>query len=195
MKQETRNKIQSGVATGIGSAIGTTVGVVAGSAIATEMNAAVVVPESDELSQQEEQGVTEPVEQNETEQVVVQEADPSKPVSEGETYNDESSVAPELVVLEYETVTGEDGSQVDLALVSMDGQNVVIADADMDGAADMVASDLNGDGMLSDDEFMDVSGQGIAMATFQDYTLMENHTLLAQNEDYVNNADIDEYMA
>lgn len=195
MKQETKNKIQSGVATGIGSAIGTTVGMVAGSVIAKEMDVPEVIPDPDELGLQEEQEVTGPVEQNETELVVVQEADPSKPVSEGETFNDESSVAPELVVLEYETVTSEDGSQVDLALVSMDGQNVVIADVDMDGAADMVASDLNGDGMLSNDEFMDVSGQGLAMATFQDYTLMENHTLMAQNEDYINNADIDEYMA
>ena len=192
MKQETKNSIKSDVLTGMSSSVGTTIGMVAGSAITTEMKAEVVIPEPDEpaVTEPVEPAVTEPCEND---QVVVQEADPSKPI---ETGLDNCSSEPDLLVLGYETVTGENGEQADLALVSMEGQEMVIADVDMDGEADLVASDLNGDGTLSNDEFMDVSGQGLAMATFQDYTMMEDgHALMAQNEDYINNADVDEYMA
>lgn len=66
-------------------------------------------------------------------------------------------------VIGYETVDNEDGSQSDVAVLSVDGQPVVLLDADRDGMADLMASDFNQNGTLDDDEIIDVSANNIAM--------------------------------
>lgn len=184
MKNETKSNVKSDIASGVGSSIGATIGMVVGSSLSAEANAAEVpvhpiTPERPNVISQT--TVSEP---SVTPHVVPMD----NPVVEEHE--------PEIEILGYETVSNDDGSQMDVAIVSVDGQEAVIADLDMDGTADVIAADLNGDGSLDDGEFADVSGQGIAMATFQDATGMtDDSTLLAQNEDYVNDADVNDFMA
>lgn len=71
----------------------------------------------------------------------------------------------QVTVVGYETMDMEGGGQMDVAVVEVDGLQGVVADIDMDGSADIVAIDANDDGRLGEDEFLDVSGQGIHMAS------------------------------
>lgn len=71
----------------------------------------------------------------------------------------------QVTVVGYETMDMEGGGQMDVAVVEVDGLQGVVADIDMDGSADIVAIDANDDGRLGEDEFLDVSGQGIDMAS------------------------------
>ena len=99
------------------------------------------------------------------------------------------------MVLGYETVTNDDGSQMDVAMLSLDGQQVIVADVDMDGKADILASDSNCNGSLDNEEFVDISNEGIGMATFRTFESHDENLYLADNGDYVNDANVDDFMA
>ena len=89
------------------------------------------------------------------------------------------------------------GGLSDLAVVSVDGQPILFADVDQDGMADIAATDVNGNGQLDSNEFVDISQEGIAMQPFRDEAGGQSTGLLAQNEDtdYINDANIDDFMA
>ena len=180
MKKETKENIKSNAATGASSAVGAGIGVVAGTTLANEVNAA----ETSEMPPYTEE-----------EEVEVIASEPTRPTEQQTTPASGATGEPEVAVLGYERVTNDDGSQMDVAVVSVGGQQAVVADVDLDGTADMIVSDLNGDGAISDDEFVDVSGQGIMMASFQEAARTDDSTMLAQNPDYVNDADVTDYMA
>ena len=184
MRNETKSNVKSDIASGVGSSIGATIGMVVGSSLSTEANAAevpthLIAPEEPE--------------------VISQSPVPAPPVTPHVIPVDNPVVIepePEIEILGYETVSNDDGSQMDVAIVSVDGQEAIVADLDLDGTADVIAADLNGNGSLDDGEFADVSGQGIAMVTFQDAAGMaDDSMLLTQNEDYVNDADVNDFMA
>ena len=184
MKKETKSNIKSDVVTGMSSSVGATIGMVAGSSISAS---AVEIPEP-----------IEPVLNTEEPQIQVITSEPERPTEvqpERPTVQPTSPAEPEVAVLGYETLTNDDGSQMDVAVVSVDGQQAIIADIDMDGNADVVAADANGNGYLDNNEFVDVSGQGLTMAPFQDPCMEDDHSLIAQNSDYVNDADVTDYMA
>lgn len=129
----------------------------------------------------------------------------------------------QVTVVGYETMDMEGGGQMDVAVVEVDGLQGVVADIDMDGSADIVAIDANDDGRLGEDEFLDVSGQGIDMASLGGGMQVSGEPLVAEvpasqydavadpqdgyadvafNDvyedaplDYVNDADIGDYMA
>ena len=103
----------------------------------------------------------------------------------------------EIEVVSYETVTNEDGSQIDVAVVNTQGQAVMIADVDQNGVADIMASDLNYNGQLDNGEIVDVSDQNIAMQPLQDAANMNGNNMVAQTgePDYINDANVDDYIA
>lgn len=71
----------------------------------------------------------------------------------------------------------------------VDDQEVVLIDVDNDLVVDYMASDLNGDQQLSDNEILDVSQDQISIAQFDDAGM--NDSMYASNdgmEDYVNDA-------
>lgn len=184
MKKETKSNVKSDIATGMSSAVGATIGMVAGSSISAS---ATEIPEP-----------IEPVVNTEEPQVQVITSEPERPTevqTETPTVQPTSPTESEVAVLGYETVTNDDGSQMDVAVVSIDGQQAIIADIDMDGNADVIAADANANGYLDNNEFVDVSGQGLTMAPFQDACMEDDHSLIAQNSDYVNDADVTDYMA
>ena len=164
-------KVKESVATGASSIAGAAVGVVGANVIAQEVNAA-------EVTEQEEI-VAQPVD----EPVIQPEPDPISP-------------DPQVEVLGYGPVINEDGTQADVAVVAVDGQPVAIGDLDGDGMADVMASDLNQNGVIDNNEIIDISNENIAMEPFQQEAEMGGDDLyLASNDgdDYINNANIDDY--
>lgn len=106
----------------------------------------------------------------------------------------------EVQVVAFHTTTNEDGSHSNVAVLSDGTNHLALIDADQDGIADVMVADVNHDGQISDDEVVNIHDQNIAMPSNPDAfnAGMEDPSLMAQNAgcpDYVNNADVDSYMA
>lgn len=116
-----------------------------------------------------------------------------------------STLNPEVQVLDYQTVTGTDGQQMDAALVNIAGNQALIVDADLDGVADALVADTNNNGQIDNDEVMDISDHHLMMSDLQAAVNTDPATdpaadpnVMAQNaynSDYENNANVDDYMA
>lgn len=189
-RQETQNK-QSGnnLAMGTSSAVGAAIGVVAGNAAQSAMAAEPVV------------GVEHPGEPVVEVQPEVQ-PDVQPEEVRPEVTPEISASSPDVTLLSCDTVVGADGTPMDVALFSVDGTEVAAIDVDRDGTVDAVVSDLNGDGVISSDEMLDVRNEQAQMADLINGAsgyAAEDPTLLAQNNDvlpdYTNNADVSGFMA
>lgn len=101
---------------------------------------------------------------------------------------------PQVEVLEYTTLTNEDGSQMDLAVVSVDGQAMGVYDVNQDGVADLVAVDANENHQIEENEIHDISADGLSMQALQDDYLAQNDPSM-QGPDYINDGDVENYMA
>ena len=202
MKEKKTSDVKSNVISGMSSTVGAAVGVVAGSIISSEVNAAEipVTPEEEQdvevvSSQPSKTGGSTPS-HNPTSHPTPQPATEPNPTPEP-TPASEPRPEPEIEVVSYETVTNEDGSQMDVAVVNAQGQAVMIADVDQNGVADIMASDLNYNGQLDNGEIVDVSDQNIAMQPLQDAANMNGNNMVAQTgePDYINDANVDDYIA
>lgn len=202
MKEKKTSDVKSNVISGMSSTVGAAVGVVAGSIISSEVNAAEipVTPEEEQdvevvSSQPSKTGGSTPS-HNPTPHSTTEPATEPNPTPEP-TPASESRPEPEIEVVSYETVTNEDGSQMDVAVVNAQGQAVMIADVDQNGVADIMASDLNYNGQLDNGEIVDVSDQNIAMQPLQDAANMNGNNMVAQTgePDYINDANVDDYIA
>ena len=207
MKEKKTSDVKSNVISGMSSTVGAAVGVVAGSIISSEVNAAEIPAAEIPVTPEEEQDVE------------VVSSQPSKTGESTPSHNSTSHLTPqpatepnptpepipaseprpesEIEVVSYETVTNEDGSQMDVAVVNAQGQAVMIADVDQNGLADIMASDLNYNGQLENGEIVDVSDQNIAMQPLQDAANMNGNNMVAQTgePDYINDANVDDYIA
>ena len=68
-------------------------------------------------------------------------------------------------VVSFERVTLDDGSQADMALVNINGEEAAIVDINLDGWADAMMADIDHSGDISDNEIVPInSDQPIAMA-------------------------------
>ena len=207
MKEKKTSDVKSNVISGMSSTVGAAVGVVAGSIISSEVNAAEIPAAEIPVTPEEEQDVE------------VVSSQPSKTGGSTPSHNPTSHPTPqpvtepnptpeptpaseprpesEIEVVSYETVTNEDGSQIDVAVVNAQGQAVMIADVDQNGVADIMASDLNYNGQLDNGEIVDVSDQNIAMQPLQDAANMNGNNMVAQTgePDYINDANVEDYIA
>ena len=207
MKEKKTSDVKSNVISGMSSTVGAAAGVVAGSIISSEVNAAEIPAAEIPVTPEEEQDVE------------VVSSQPSKTGGSTPSHNPTSHPTPqpvtepnptpeptpaseprpesEIEVVSYETVTNEDGSQIDVAVVNAQGQAVMIADVDQNGLADIMASDLNYNGQLDNGEIVDVSDQNIAMQPLQDAANMNGNNMVAQTgePDYINDANVDDYIA
>lgn len=215
MKEKKTSEVKSNVISGMSSTVGAAAGVVAGSVISTEVNAAEipVTPEEEQevevvSSQPSRTGgntthhnptpAPEPEPTPEPEPAPEPEPRPEPtPQSEPEPTPGPTPEEPEIEVVSYETVTNEDGSQMDVAVVNAQGQTVMIADVDQNGIADVMASDLNNNGQLDEGEIVDVSDQSIAMQPLQAAANVGGNDMIAQTNDvdYINDANVDDYIA
>lgn len=112
-----------------------------------------------------------------------------------------STLSPDVQVLDYQTITGANGQQMDAALVNISGNQALIVDADRDGVADALVADANNNGQIDNDEVVDISMHQLSMSELQaaanpdpaaDPNVMAQN---AYNSDYENNANVDDYMA
>ena len=207
MKEKKTSDVKSNVISGMSSTVGAAVGVVAGSIISSEVNAAEIPAAEIPVTPEEEQDVEVVSSQpsktggstpshNPTSHPTPQPATEPNPTPEP-TPASEPRPESEIEVVSYETVTNEDGSQMDVAVVNAQGQAVMIADVDQNGLADIMASDLNYNGQLENGEIVDVSDQNIAMQPLQDAANMNGNNMVAQTgePDYINDANVDDYIA
>ena len=207
MKEKKTSDVKSNVISGMSSTVGAAVGVVAGSIISSEVNAAEIPAAEIPVTPEEEQDVEVVSSQpsktgestpshNPTSHPTPQPATEPNPTPEP-TPASEPRPESEIEVVSYETVTNEDGSQMDVAVVNAQGQAVMIADVDQNGVADIMASDLNYNGQLDNGEIVDVSDQNIAMQPLQDAANMNGNNMVAQTgePDYINDANVDDYIA
>ena len=207
MKEKKTSDVKSNVISGMSSTVGAAVGVVAGSIISSEVNAAEIPAAEIPVTPEEEQDVEVVSSQpsktggstpshNPTPNPTPEPATEPNPTPEP-TPASEPRPESEIEVVSYETVTNEDGSQMDVAVVNAQGQAVMIADVDQNGVADIMASDLNYNGQLDNGEIVDVSDQNIAMQPLQDAANMNGNNMVAQTgePDYINDANVDDYIA
>lgn len=202
--EKKESKIKSDVATGMGSGAGASIGVVAGSVISQSMNAAEAQDASEEVVVEEVIAPNPPQQPQPSSQPQAEEpqptptptpAAPEKPEDPHPT-PDGDTPEPEVQVMSYETVVNEDGSLMDVAVVAVDGQPIMVADIDQDGVADLLAVDENQNGIIEENEIHDISEQQIAMEPLQAAAGISGGNHIVQVEpDYVNDADVDEYMA
>lgn len=97
-------------------------------------------------------------------------------------------------VIAYETITTNDGNPIDVAVVDAGGQQIIFADYDRNGKADIMAMDVNQDGQLDMDEIIDISHENITMQDFQQANSMnQNSYLTMTNEgpDYLDEVNVD----
>lgn len=117
------------------------------------------------------------------------------PVS-GEMYASETQPAEdtEIHVLEVgQADLDGNGMAENVALVEIDGNEVMLVDIDQDNVADVIIADLNGDGQIQGNEVGDISDQGLDMPTMSDGDM---YMAQADSEpDYTNDADMGLYEA
>lgn len=127
--------------------------------------------------------------------------DPNPEPTPGPNVMPASTLSPDVQVLDYQTITGADGQQMDAALVNISGNQALIVDADRDGVADALVADANNNGQIDNDEVVDISIHQLSMSELQaaanpdpaaDPNVMAQN---AYNSDYENNANVDDYMA
>lgn len=105
-----------------------------------------------------------------------------------------SPVEPEVEVLAYETISNEDGSQMDVAVVSVGGQEMGIYDVNQNGTADLMAIDENNNQQIEENEIHDISSENVSMQTLHDDYIAQNDPSM-QVPDYINDGNVDNYMA
>lgn len=193
MNNETKNEVKKNVATGASTAAGATAGVVIGAAIAPNSAEAaeVVTPEPAPTPSPAPQPSPEPTPTPAPKPTPQPQPEPVPVTPEPPTPGPET----EVEVLGYDRVTNEDGSQMDIAVLNVNGNEVGVIDANLDGEADALVCDINQNGVIEEGEMEIVQGQGIAMQPLQDAAGFNPQ--FAQNDlpDYVNDADVDTYMA
>lgn len=84
-----------------------------------------------------------------------------EPQPEPESVPASNETTPDVRVLSFQTITTDDGTQMDVAEVLVEGQEALIVDADRDGWADGLIADSNADGNISDDEIISFVGTDV----------------------------------
>lgn len=86
-----------------------------------------------------------------------------------------------------------EGQDVYVGAMEIDGESVMLIDIDQDGVFDVAVADVNGDGVLDENEVADVSCAGIEVEDLVARAAMDSaNDVLAANDlpDYVNDADV-----
>lgn len=188
MNNETKNEVKKNVATGASTAVGATAGVVIGTVLSLETASAQEIPTLEPTLQPTSGLNTSPKPEPAPEPVLESDQQPT-PHTQPEPTKDE------IEVIGYDRVTNEDGSQNDVAVLNVNGNEVGVVDVNLDGEADAIICDANQNGVIEEDEMQIVQGEEIAMQPFADAAGFNPQ--YAQNDlpDYVNDADVDTYMA
>ena len=78
-----------------------------------------------------------------------------------------------------------DGQNMYIGEVEIDGENVVLVDGDQDGLFDVLIADVDGDGVIGENDFVDISSDGITvsdLAAEAESFVDDNNGTLAYND-------------
>lgn len=96
----------------------------------------------------------------------------------------------EVQIVGVNEETMDDGSVVTIGQLEVNGQEVFVVDVDHDGTFDIMGTDLNGDGVISENEIYNIQDQGMHVADFQQHMDIDpSDNYLADLPDYTNDAD------
>ncbi len=101
-----------------------------------------------------------------------------------------------VTVLSYETIPGEDGNLMDVAIVDVNGTTAAIVDIDRDGTADALIADWDGNGVIDQNEVSPIECY-VNMAELEANVATPTPDVydpIAQN-DYNNHGDVNGYLA
>lgn len=221
-KSKVKSDVISGLSSSVGATIGMVAGSVLSAELnASEVDTPEVGTDgaTGHNSSSPQQQVAEPVKPTESADPVIpiDPVEPEPPMAPVEPETPAELVGPEIIaepidplvlvepvdlqenvdieVLGYETMMTEDGQMVDVATVNINGNEGSIVDTDMDDVANLMTVDANSNANVEENEITDVSGDGISMAPFRDVVNPEEPNYLTNNEDYVNDADVTDFMA
>lgn len=199
MNDKTKEEVKRNAATGASTAAGATAGVIIGAAITPESAEAQEAPTPEPTTQHT---ATNPKPTTNAQQQTTDNQQPTsnqqQPTNDPKpTTNDPepTTTDSEVEVVGYERITNDDGSQSDIAVINVNGNEIGVIDANLDGNADVIACDVNGNGIIDAGETQDVHDQGIAMQPLQDAAGFNPGFASNDIPDYVNDADVDTYMA
>lgn len=101
-----------------------------------------------------------------------------------------------VTVLSYETIPGENGNLMDVAIVDVNGTTAAIVDIDRDGTADALIADWDGNGVIDQNEVSPIECY-VNMAELEANVATPTPDVydpIAQN-DYNNHGDVNGYLA
>lgn len=97
---------------------------------------------------------------------------------------------PEIEVLDYGTVTNDDGTTATVATLKVDGTHMAAIDGDDDGEVDVLIVDTNNNQVIDESDYIaDVRGQGILMEPLCEAAEQRDAELLAGNGNPIENTD------
>lgn len=85
----------------------------------------------------------------------------------------------EVRILGLESVQGEDGSQINIAAIDINGEHAMLVDIDNDQVMDVLVHDDNGDGQISEDEMHNISEYNITVGDIQGSVQSQGATVTA----------------
>lgn len=210
-KKDLNPEVKANIVSGMSSAVGSLAGVVAGSMATQNANAAETETSTEEVVEETTQagqvtGTASEATENHVVVEVVDEPENDDDVNVISTEPDEVQIVQvdnpieandvEHAETRIETMTLDNGQQVDVTAIDVEGQMVGIADLGQDGVADIAFSDYNGDGEIGEEEVEDISEQGIEMQSLlNEANTDEGLTAQVTETDYVNDANVDMYYA
>ena len=217
MEKNKKQQLKENAASGASSFAGTAAGVVVGSFAMPNEAAAQEVQENETTTTEAEDTTATDTQQSTAQEQSVEAQTPEpKPTAVSASsntattqQNQQSQPATqqetEVEVIDYQTVENPDGTQSDIAVVSVNGETVLLADVDQDGTADVLAADFNHNNQLEENEIVEITDNPIQMQPLADAVGSNpaqpnaNANLVADNSgempDYVNNANVGDYMA
>ena len=101
----------------------------------------------------------------------------------------------EVEVLAYQRIDTDAGTMDAATVQDQSGQQVVFIDTDLDSQADLAWVDHNEDSQITDDELYNIEEQNVDMHPMMDAANFSSEYADNEIPDYVNDADIDGYMA
>lgn len=94
----------------------------------------------------------------------------------------------EVELLGHDLVTLEDGSQMEMGFMEVEGHSAIVVDVDVDGSYDILGVDFNDNGQMESNEIVDIQGAGLTVQGFDDQ-MSAGNDLYAELPDYTNDAD------
>ena len=85
----------------------------------------------------------------------------------------------EVRILGLESVQSEDGSQINIAAIDINGEHAMLVDIDNDQVMDVLVHDDNGDGQISEDEMHNISEYNITVGDIQGSVQSQGATVTA----------------